>query len=54
MPRLEPNGVQKRGAVQPIAYESSTPETPLAYRAVRGGLWVAVSSYWTICPSGKG
>jgi len=23
-------------------------ETPLAYRAVRGGLWVALSSYWTI------
>lgn len=23
-------------------------ETPLAYRAVRGGLWVAASSYWTI------
>jgi len=21
---------------------------PLAYRAVRGGLWVALSSYWTI------
>jgi O-antigen/teichoic acid export membrane protein len=24
-----------------------TDETPLAYRAVRGGLWVALSSYWT-------
>ncbi len=24
------------------------PETPLAYRAVRGGLWIAASSYWTI------
>jgi O-antigen/teichoic acid export membrane protein len=23
-------------------------ETPLAYRAVRGGLWVALSSYWTL------
>lgn len=23
-------------------------ETPLAYRAVRGGVWVALSSYWTI------
>jgi O-antigen/teichoic acid export membrane protein len=23
-------------------------ETPLAYRVVRGGLWVAASSYWTI------
>lgn len=23
-------------------------EQPLAYRAVRGGLWVALSSYWTI------
>ncbi len=26
----------------------ATPETPLAYRAVRGGLWVIGSSYWTI------
>ncbi len=26
----------------------SEAETPLAYRAVRGGLWVALSSYWTI------
>lgn len=26
----------------------SNREIPLAYRAVRGGLWVAVSSYWTI------
>lgn len=26
----------------------AAPETPLAYRAVRGGLWVALSSYWTI------
>jgi len=28
--------------------EPSPSEVPLAYRAVRGGLWVAVSSYWTI------
>ena len=27
---------------------SSDAETPLAYRVVRGGLWVAASSYWTI------
>ncbi len=27
---------------------SASPETPLAYRAVRGGLWVIGSSYWTI------
>ncbi len=26
----------------------AAPETPLAYRAVRGGLWVVGSSYWTI------
>jgi len=27
---------------------SQAAETPLAYRAVRGGMWVALSSYWTI------
>lgn len=27
---------------------SPSTEQPLAYRAVRGGLWVALSSYWTI------
>src|SRR3990172_9176950 len=26
---------------------STTPGIPMAYRAVRGGLWVAASSYWT-------
>jgi len=40
----------------PVPNQTTHPEAeiPLAYRAVRGGLWVAVSSYWTICPSGKG
>jgi lipopolysaccharide exporter len=28
--------------------EPSPSEVPLAYRAVRGGLWVALSSYWTL------
>lgn len=28
--------------------DSPVSEQPLAYRAVRGGLWVALSSYWTI------
>lgn len=41
-------------AVSPAAGETASPpgptvpETPLAYRAVRGGLWVVGSSYWTI------
>ncbi|WP_322798522.1 oligosaccharide flippase family protein [Thermoflexus sp.] len=28
--------------------ERATSEEPLAYRAVRGGLWVALSAYWTL------
>ncbi|MCS7251272.1 MAG: oligosaccharide flippase family protein [Thermoflexus sp.] len=28
--------------------ERLTSEEPLAYRAVRGGLWVALSAYWTL------
>ena len=27
---------------------AATPDAPLAFRAVRGGMWVALSSWWTI------
>ena len=41
--------VQVNEAAQPRGQEPGQPqETPLAYRAVRGGLWVAMSSYWQI------
>lgn len=32
----------------PVDDSGPQPEPPLAYRAVRGGLWIAASTYWTI------
>ncbi len=41
--------VQVNEAARPGSQDPPQPrETPLAYRAVRGGLWVAVGSYWQI------
>ncbi len=35
-------------AVEGAPLEHPVKETPLAYRAVRGGIWVALSAYWTL------
>ncbi len=36
--------------IAPVSDQAATPteEAPLAFRAVRGGLWMIASSYWTI------
>jgi lipopolysaccharide exporter len=52
VPSLSKNAANPVVAEQETAIESgpgtTPPEAHLAYRAVRGGLWVALSSYWTI------